>query len=283
MPMKPYLYALGAVLCWASLPAATGSGLDGLSVTELLFFSFVPAALYLAAQEMVLSRRMSIPWPGLKLTILGLAGIFGYHALYYLALDHAPLVEGAILTTTWSFWIVVFSSILAARRLSLPVLAVALIGLLGAGLVVTGGKSLQFEARYLPGYLMALGCGLIWSSFSVALSRLKPKRDYMPAFTVLAAVFSTLVYAASAPQALPPAKALFSALYLGLVPLGLSFTLWNKAVTGGNMTLIGYLSYLTPPLAVLLAALLRGAAVTPHAVIGMAIILAAAFVGRRMS
>ena len=38
--MKPYLYAMGAVLCWASLPAATGSGLDGLSVPELLFFSF---------------------------------------------------------------------------------------------------------------------------------------------------------------------------------------------------------------------------------------------------
>ena len=280
--MKPYLYALGAVLCWASLPAATGSGLEGLSVTELLFFSFVPAALYLTVQEMIISRRRAIPWPGLKLTTLGLAGIFGYHALYYLALDHAPLVEGAILTTTWSFWIVVFSSILDKKRLSPPVLAVALAGLAGAGLVVSGGQNLQFEARYLPGYLMALGCGLIWSSFSVALSRLKPTFDYMPAFTVLAALFSTLVYAASAPQALPPAGALFSALYLGLVPLGLSFTLWNRAVTGGNMTLIGYLSYLTPPLAVLLAALVRGAAVTPHAVVGMIVILAAAFVGRRM-
>lgn len=281
--MKPYLYALGAVLCWASLPAATGSGLDGLSVTELLFFSFVPAALYLTAQEMIISRRRAIPWPGLKLTVLGLAGIFGYHALYYLALDHTPLVEGAILTTTWSFWIVVLSSILDKKRLSLPVLAVALAGLAGAGLVVSGGQSLRFETRYLPGYLMALGCGLIWSSFSVVLSRLKPTRDYMPAFTVLAALFSTLVYAASAPQALPPAGALLSALYLGLVPLGLSFTLWNRAVTGGNMTLIGYLSYLTPPLAVLLAALVRGAAVTPHAVVGMIVILAAAFVGRRMS
>jgi drug/metabolite transporter (DMT)-like permease len=280
--MKPYLYALGAVLCWASLPAATGSGLEGLSVTELLFFSFVPAALYLTVQEMIISRRRAIPWPGLRLVALGLAGIFGYHALYYLALDHAPLVEGAILTTTWSFWIVVFSSILDKKRLSPPVLAVALAGLAGAGLVVSGGQNLQFEARYLPGYLMALGCGLIWSSFSVALSRLKPTFDYMPAFTVLAALFSTLVYAASAPQALPPAGALFSALYLGLVPLGLSFTLWNRAVTGGNMTLIGYLSYLTPPLAVLLAALVRGAAVTPHAVVGMIVILAAAFVGRRM-
>ena len=45
--MKPYLFALGAFFCWGSLPAATGSGLQGLRVPELLAFSFVPAALYL--------------------------------------------------------------------------------------------------------------------------------------------------------------------------------------------------------------------------------------------
>lgn len=281
--MKPYLYALGAVLCWASLPAATGSGLDGLSVPELLFFSFVPAAAYLAVQEMLLSRRLALPWPDARLMGFGIVGIFGYHAVYYLALDHAPLVEGAILTTTWSFWIVVFSSVLTTKRLSVPVLGVALAGLVGAALVVSGGRSLNFEARYLPGYALALGCGLIWSCFSVALSRLRPVRDYMPAFTILAALCSTLVYALNWPHRWPAPLALVSAVYLGVVPLGLSFTLWNRAVTTGNMTFIGYLSYITPPLAVLLAALIRGADVTGQAVIGMLIILGAAFVGRRVA
>ncbi len=39
--MKHYLYAVGAILCWASLPVATGSGLQGLSTEELMFFSFL--------------------------------------------------------------------------------------------------------------------------------------------------------------------------------------------------------------------------------------------------
>jgi drug/metabolite transporter (DMT)-like permease len=281
--MKPYFYALGAILCWASLPAATGSGLDGLSVSELLVFSFVPAALYLTAQEFVISRRLHLPWPDMRLAALGILGIFGYHGLYFLALDHAPLVEGAILTTTWSFWIVVFSCLMEKKRMPLPILAVALLGLMGAGLVVSGGQGLNFETRYLPGYLLALACGLIWSGFSVALSRIRPGRDYMPAFTVLAAACSVIVYVAGRPQTLPSTEALLSALYLGLVPLGLSFTLWNRAVTTGNMVVIGYLSYLTPPLAVMLAALVRGAAVTPQAVAGMLVILVAAFVGRRLS
>lgn len=280
--MRPYIYALGAVLCWASLPAATGSALDGLSVPEVLVFSFVPAALYLTIQTMLLTRRMAIPWPDMRLGLLGLGGIFVYHALYYTALDHAPLVEGAILTTTWSFWIVVFSSVLELKRLSLATVAVALTGLVGAALVIAQGQGVDFQARYLSGYILALICGLIWSSFSVTLSRCKPDRDYMPAFTVLAACCSLLVYAVAGPHSLPPLHTLGAALYLGLIPLGLSFTLWNRAITTGNMTIIGYLSYLTPPLAVLLAALIRGAAVTPWAILGLVLILGAALGGQRL-
>lgn len=280
--MRPYIYALGAVLCWASLPAATGSALDGLSVPEVLVFSFVPAALYLTIQTMLLTRRMAVPWPDMRLGLLGLGGIFVYHALYYTALDHAPLVEGAILTTTWSFWIVVFSSVLELKRLSLATVAVALTGLVGAALVIAQGQGVDFQARYLSGYILALICGLIWSSFSVTLSRCKPDRDYMPAFTVLAACCSLLVYAVAGPHSLPPLHTLGAALYLGLIPLGLSFTLWNRAITTGNMTIIGYLSYLTPPLAVLLAALIRGAAVTPWAILGLVLILGAALGGQRL-
>ena len=280
--MRPYIYALGAVLCWASLPAATGSALDGLSVPEVLVFSFVPAALYLTIQTMLLTRRMAVPWPDMRLGLLGLGGIFVYHALYYTALDHAPLVEGAILTTTWSFWIVVFSSVLDLKRLSLATVAVALTGLVGAALVIAQGQGVDFQARYLSGYILALICGLIWSSFSVTLSRCKPDRDYMPAFTVLAACCSLLVYAVAGPHSLPPLHTLGAALYLGLIPLGLSFTLWNRAITTGNMTIIGYLSYLTPPLAVLLAALIRGAAVTPWAILGLVLILGAALGGQRL-
>ena len=51
--MKHTLYALGAILCWASLPAATGSGLAGLSTEELLFYSFTSAAVFLYLQDVV--------------------------------------------------------------------------------------------------------------------------------------------------------------------------------------------------------------------------------------
>ncbi|UZP69079.1 DMT family transporter [Desulfovibrio mangrovi] len=282
--MHPHLYAFAAILCWASLPAATGNCLDGLSVTELLFFSFVPAALYLAGQEIVLRRSLRIPIPSFNLSLLGVIGIFGYHWVYYLALDHAPVVEGAILATTWSFWIVIISSVLRCGMLRLTTLGLAVLGMYGAYLVIAGGRGLSFDAAYLEGYIYALGCGFIWSGFSVTLSRCHPAEDYMPAFTIFAALISSGMFIVhvygTTDYALPPVSVLLSALYLGLVPLGLSFTLWNKAVVHGNMTIVGYLSYLTPPLAVLLVAVVRQAPVPVHAVAGLVCILAAAMLGR---
>ncbi len=278
--MKYYLYALGAILCWASLPAATGSGLKELSTEELMFYSFLAAAGFLYLQEAIGRRRVTICFPGLKVSLIGVWGIFLYHYVYYLALDKAPLAEGAILATTWSFWIVVFSSLLLYKRLRPSIVVTALVGLLGAGLVISAGKELTFAMGYIEGYGLALLCGVIWSSFSVALARLKLKEEPMTAFTVYAALLSGLLFLATMPHSLPSPGALAAALYLGCVPLGLSFFLWNRAMVGGNVVVIGFLSYLTPPLAVLLVALIHGQDVAPRVLVGMSVILGASLLGR---
>ena len=64
------------------------------------------------------------------------------------------------------------------------------------------------------------------------------------------------------------------------VPLGLSFFLWNRAMVGGNVVIIGFLSYLTPPLAVLLVAVIHGEQVAPQVLAGMVVILGASLLGR---
>jgi drug/metabolite transporter (DMT)-like permease len=280
--MKHYLYALGAILCWASLPAATGSGLADLTSEELMFFSFTSAAIYLYLQDVLLTRSFMIFVPGLKVTLLGVWGIFFYHYIYYLALSYAPLAEGAILATTWSFWIVVFSSLLFFKRLKISIIITAVVGMIGAALVISSGKDLSFNMEYMQGYMLALLCGIIWSSFSVALGHVAIKREPMTIFTIYAAILSAVLYLVTMPHGVPPMLSLFSAIYLGCVPLGLSFFLWNRALTGGNMVIIGFLSYFTPPLAVLMVALIHGEKVSSQVLIGMVVILAAA-IGGKMS
>jgi drug/metabolite transporter (DMT)-like permease len=278
--MKHYIYAIGAILCWASLPAATGSGLQTLTTEELMFFSFVSAAVYLYAQDVLLTKSYSVYLPGLKASLFGVSGIFIYHYTYYMALSLVPLAEGAILATTWSFWIVFFSSLIVFRKLKIGIVATAAIGMFGAALVISSGKDLSFSLDYMKGYLLALACGLIWSSFSVGLGYIKVEREPMTIFTIYAAVLSTVLYLVTLPHPLPHAASLLSAVYLGCIPLGLSFFLWNRAVTGGNLVIIGFLSYLTPPLAVLLVALIHGQRVSAQVLWGMALIIAASIGGR---
>lgn len=280
--MKYYLYALGAILCWASLPAATGSGLKELSTEELMFYSFASAAFFLYVQDIVTLRTAKVFFPDVKVSLMGVWGIFLYHYIYYLALANAPLAEGAILATTWSFWIVVFSSLLLFRKLKISIVVTALVGLFGAGLVISAGKVLSFEMSSMKGYLLALLCGLIWSSFSVGLSRVKVEKEPMTAFTLYAALLSAVLFVISMPHALPSWQALGSAAYLGCVPLGLSFFLWNRAMTGGNIVIIGFLSYLTPPLAVLLVAVIHRQEVSGQVLLGMAVIIAASLLGRTL-
>jgi drug/metabolite transporter (DMT)-like permease len=278
--VKHYLYAFGAILCWASLPTATGSGLSELSTEELMFFSFTCAGVYLYVQSALMNRSWRIHVPGPRTSLFGVYGIFLYHYVYYSAIDNAPLAECAILTTTWSFWIVVFSSVLMFRRLKAATVLTACAGLFGAALVISAGRDLSFGTEYAAGFALALACGLIWSSFSVGLGRLGLRRDPMTIFTIYAALVSAALYMATGPHATPSATALLSAAYLGCVPLGLSFYLWHKALSGGNMVVIGYLSYLTPPLAVLMVALVHGQEIHPQVLLGMVVIIAASIGGR---
>ena len=209
--MKFYIYALGAILCWASLPAATGSGLKGLSTEELMFYSFVSAALFLYILDVIRSKSMVLYIPGVKASLLGVWGIFVYHYTYYKALSHTPLAEGAILTTTWSFWIVFFSSLLIFRKIKPAIVITAAIGMCGAALVIAADKGLTFSLEYMKGFLLALLCGLIWSSFSVALRYIKVSREPMTTFTIYAAGISAILYALTMPHQIPSPATLFSA------------------------------------------------------------------------
>ncbi|HCY85095.1 MAG TPA: EamA/RhaT family transporter [Desulfobacteraceae bacterium] len=276
----PYIYAMGAVLCWASLPAAIGSGLTGLSVPALMAVSFTSAAIFLYARDILATRSFRIFVPKILPSLLGVWGIFLYHFLYYKTMDLAPMAEGTILATTWSFWIVVFSSVITFKRLRPAIFITACIGLLGAGMVIASGKSISFSSGHMVGYGFALLCGLIWSSFSVTLPLMKLDKDPMTAYTIYAAVISLCIFLMSGDTTLPGRTALLSAVYLGCVPLGLSFFFWNRALNTGNVTIIGYLTYLTPPLAVLMVSLIHGEQVSAQVLSGMGVIIGAALLGK---
>ncbi len=107
-------------------------------------------------------------WP-MRIWLLGVGGLFGYHALYFAALQLAPPAEANLVNYLWPLLIVLLSAPLAGERLAWPHLLGAFLGFAGV-ILLAFGRGLSFTGAHALGYALALGCAFIWSLYSV-LSR----------------------------------------------------------------------------------------------------------------
>ena len=73
--------------------------------------------------------------------VVGVGGLFGYHALYFLALRFAPPAEAGLLNYLWPLLIVLFSSLLPGERLAPHHIIGALLGLAGTVLLFAGNSA----------------------------------------------------------------------------------------------------------------------------------------------
>lgn len=189
---------------------------------------------------------------------LGVGGLFGYHYLYFTALQNAPVVEASLIAYLWPLLIVVFSSLLPRRAggggLRWFHVAGALAGLAGAALIATGGQRLAIDAQYALGYLAACACALTWSSYSV-LSRLVahvPSRA-VGGFCGAAALLAWACHAAWETTSWPAGIVQWLAVAgLGFGPVGLAFFTWDIGVKHGDIRVLGAAAYAAPLLSTLL-------------------------------
>ena len=106
------------------------------------------------------------PW---RVWLVGVGGLFGYHALYFAALRR-PAGRSEPDRLLWPLLIVLFSSLLPGERLRPRHVVGAALGFSGAATLFwarraassTGARSARRSV-----YALALGCAFVWSSYSV--------------------------------------------------------------------------------------------------------------------
>src|SRR6185312_15575674 len=103
-------------------------------------------------------------WPR-QVWLLGVGGLFGYHALYFAALQLAPPAEANLVNYLWPLLIVLLAAPLAGETLGWPHLLGALLGFAGVA-VLEVGRGVSFPGTYAVGYALALGCAFAWSLYS---------------------------------------------------------------------------------------------------------------------
>jgi drug/metabolite transporter (DMT)-like permease len=247
-----------AVLLWALLALFT-TWAAGLPPFQLVAMSFAVA--FLVSTTLLLLRggraalaRLRQP-PGVWL--LGVGGLFGYHFFYFVALANAPAVDASLIAYLWPLLIVVFSALLPGERLRWFHVAGALMGLLGAALLVTDG--FRREGLFAAGggatlgYLAAIACALTWSSYSVANRRFgKVPTDVVAGFCGAVALLGLLSHLALERSVVPDAGQVLAVVLLGLGPVGAAFFVWDYGTKHGNIQVLGACAYAAPLLSTLL-------------------------------
>jgi drug/metabolite transporter (DMT)-like permease len=188
----------------------------------------------------------------LKVYVFGTIGLFGYHALYFSALRLAPPAQAGLIAYLWPLLIVLFSGLLPGERLRAGHFIGGLIGFGGAALIIQGGGS-GFDTVALPGYLLALGCALSWSGYSVLSRRLGDvPTEAVAVFCLATAVLSAALHLVVEQTVWPQGVIGWgSTLALGLGPVGLAFYVWDIGVKQGDIQLLGVSSYAAPLLSTL--------------------------------
>ena len=182
--------------------------------------------------------------------LLGVGGLFGYHALYFAALKLAPPADASLIAYLWPLLIVLLSATLPGERLRARHVVGALLGFAGVLALAAGrwdGDAGHIASSW-PGYLCACACALIWSGYSVLSRRAAAvPTDAVTGFCLATAVLGLVCHLAVEATVWPRTGAEWLAVALnGLGPVGAAFYLWDIGVKRGDIRLLGVGSYAIP-------------------------------------
>lgn len=264
-PLRATLIGFTAVLMWAVLALLTTLS-GAVPPFQLVAMSFAVASA-LALVKWIAARENPLRYLRQPVSVwfVGVYGLFGYHAFYFTALRSAPAVEASLIAYLAPLLIILFSALLPGERLRWYHILGALAGLAGAAVLVTSGKAeIGFKAEFLTGYLAALACALIWSSYSVLSRRFAHvPTDIVGGYCAAAALIGLACHLVFERTVWPQSGVEWLAvLGLGLGPVGAAFFTWDHGCKRGDIKALGASMYAAPLLSTIVLIAFGKAALT---------------------
>ena len=275
--MRSDLAALAAVVMWASLAtlASTLNHIPPLMLTSLGLLIGSTLALPLSG------FKLKKIWPNPRVLLLGVYGLFGYHAALFAGLQNAPQVQANLVNYLWPLLIVLLAPLVVKGTTLRPrhVFA-AITGFVGAALAILSGA--QLTGGFEIGYLFALLAAFIWSTYSLGVRAIgRFDTSSVGAFGFVAGCLALGAHLIFEQPTTIAASDLVPLLLLGLGALGASFYFWAYALQNGDAQRIGLIAFLTPLLSTAMLVLTTGSPLSPLLLVSATLIFAAAWFGGR--
>jgi drug/metabolite transporter (DMT)-like permease len=241
------LIGLTAILMWSLLAVVTVAT-GKIPAFQLAAMTFAIGALVGFLTWIGRPQAVRALWQPPLAWMVGVGGLFGYHALYFLALRFAPPAEAGLLNYLWPLLIVLFSALLPGERLAPHHIIGALFGLAGTVLLLAGSSRVGFAPGQMPGLIAAFVAAFVWAAYSVMSRRLKSvPTDAVAGFCLVTALLATMVHRMVEVTVWPDTAAQWLAIVaLGVGPVGAAFYVWDIGMKRGDIRVLGAASYAAP-------------------------------------
>ena len=274
--------ALASVALWSTVATAFKLGLAQMAPVQLLFIACVVSLVFFAAVRLVLWRGIA-PMPGTvlwRVAALGLVNPLAYYLILFEAYDRLPAQVAQPLNYTWAIVVALLAWPILGQRLRWRGwlgIAIAYGGvtlLLTRGEFVTRGEfgGLAFDPI---GVLLALASTVLWAGYWLATVRVSahPVQGMLAGFALATPAVAIVCAATTGLPELTPTNLAFG-VWVGLVEMGITFLLWQRALSlTRHVGTISQLIFLSPFLSLVLIAWVLGEELHLSAPLALALIV----------
>jgi drug/metabolite transporter (DMT)-like permease len=241
-----------AILLWSLLALFTAAS-GTMPPFQLAAVTFLIGGLCGSVVLLARGTRIGILRQPGRVWLLGVGGLFGYHALYFAALRMAPPAEAGLICYLWPLLIVLFSGLLPGERLRGMTVAGAMLGFMGVIVLVAGRGRIDVRAEYALGYICAGAAAFVWAAYSVLSRRFgQVPTDAVAGFCLATSLLSLVCHMLFETTLWPSHRLEWLAvLALGIGPVGAAFYAWDIGMKRGDIRLLGVASYAAPVLSTL--------------------------------
>ncbi|BEN10881.1 aromatic amino acid exporter [Serratia marcescens] len=272
------LFGLLAILLWSSVVGLIRSVSEGLGPIGGAAMIYSVSAVFLLVALGVPKWR-SFPRPYL---IVGSLLFVSYEICLSLSLGYAntrlQAIEVGMINYLWPCFTVLMALALNGQKAKWWLLPGLLLSLFGIGWIMSGEggwspAQMLANVRSNPlSYGLAFSGAVIWALYCNLTKRIAQGSNGVVLFIVLTALALWLKYAFSAESGMQFSAGVTVTLLCAGVAMGAGYAAWNVGILHGNMTLLATVSYFTPVLSAVFAALVLHTSLTANFWQGVAMV-----------
>ena len=280
---KEYLLAGTSIVFWGSTAAVTTLMMDSLSSMAVLFYSGLAACVFLLAVVLCTGRLRLLlalrPMELLRLSLLGLLGMFAVNAFFLFSLSRLKAQQAYIINYLWPILIVLFSCLILGQRMTARKAIALLLSFFGVVIVAAEGSFAGLAQVDLAGVAACVAAACSYALFSVF--NMRTSCDKFVAMVVYyaattAAALILLLFQGPVPVLTSTQWA--GTLWLGVLTNGLAYTTWALAMDRGDTAKLSNLAYITPFLSLVYISFLLHEPIHPSSYLGLFFILSGVMV-----